>query len=200
MIAALVLAAGLGTRMRASKPLLDVGGVPSLARVLAAIDGAGIDHVIVVLGRDADLIANRVDLSRAHIVHNLEPENGLASSLALGLAALPPSSTGVLVFHADMPFIQSMTVHAVCRLAEDGARIAAPRCGGLRGFPVYFSRACIAPLAETLSGDSGGRRFIERNPRCLELVDVSDSGCIRDLDSPEDLTPCEKETTWTTCA
>ena len=200
MIAALVLAAGLGTRMRASKPLLDVGGVPSLARVLAAIDGADIDHVIVVLGRDADLIAERVDLSRAHIVHNLEPENGLASSMALGLAALPPSSTGVLVFHADMPFIRSATVHAVRRLAEDGARIAAPRCGELRGFPVYFSRACIIPLTAALSGDSGGRRFIERNPGCLDLVDVSDSGCIRDLDSPEDLTPCEKEATWTTCA
>ena len=200
MISVLVLAAGLGTRMRALKPLLDVGGVPSLARVLAAIDGAGIDHVIVVLGRDADLIANRVNLSRAHIVHNLEPENGLASSLALGLAQLPPPSSGVLVFHADMPFIQSATVRAVCRLAEDGARIAAPRFGELRGFPVYFSRACIAPLGATLSGDSGGRRFIERNPRCLELVDVSNSGCTRDLDSPEDLTPCEKEATWTTCA
>jgi CTP:molybdopterin cytidylyltransferase MocA len=200
MIAALVLAAGLGTRMRASKPLLDVGGTPSLARVLTAIDGADVDHVIVVLGRDADLIANRVDLSRTHVVRNGEPEAGLASSLALGLTALPPSSSGVLVFHADMPFIQSATVRAVRRLAEDGARIAAPRFGELRGFPVYFSRACLAPLAETLSGDSGGRRFIERNPHCLELVDVSDSGCIRDLDSPEDLTPCEKEATWTTCA
>ena len=200
MIAALVLAAGLGTRMRASKPLLDVGGVPSLARVLAAIDGAGIDHVIVVLGRDADLIANRIDLSRTHVVRNTEPEAGLASSLALGLTALPPSSSGVLVFHADMPFIQSATVRAVRRLAEDGARIAAPRFGELRGFPVYFSRACLAPLGAALSGDSGGRRFIERNPRCLELVDVSDSGCVRDLDSPEDLTPCEKEATWTTCA
>jgi CTP:molybdopterin cytidylyltransferase MocA len=200
MIAALVLAAGLGTRMRASKPLLDVGGVPSLARVLAAIDGAGIDHVIVVLGRDADLIAERVDLSRTHVVRNLEPEAGLASSLALGLAALPPSSDGVFVFHADMPFIQSATVRAVRRLAENGARIAAPRFGELRGFPVYFSRACIAPLGVALSGDSGGRRFIERNPCCLELADVSDSGCTRDLDSPEDLTPGEKEATWTTCA
>jgi CTP:molybdopterin cytidylyltransferase MocA len=200
MIAALVLAAGLGTRMRASKPLLDVGGTPSLARVLAAIDGAGIDHVIVVLGRDADLIASRIDLSRAHVVRNSEPEAGLASSLALGLTQLPPSSSGVLVFHADMPFIQSATVRAVRRLAEDGARIAAPRLGELRGFPVYFSRACLAPLGAALSGDSGGRRFIERNPRCLELVDVSDSGCIRDLDSPEDLTPCKEEETWTTCA
>jgi CTP:molybdopterin cytidylyltransferase MocA len=186
--------------MRASKPLLDVGGTPSLARVLAAIDGAGIDHVLVVLGRDADAIAKRVDLSRAHIVRNLEPENGLASSLALGLAELPPSSTGVLVFHADMPFIRSATVLAVRSLAEDGARIAAPHFGGLRGFPVYFSRACLAPLAAALSGDSGGRRFIERNPGCLELVEVSDSGCTRDLDSPEDLAPCEKEVTWTTCA
>jgi molybdenum cofactor cytidylyltransferase len=200
MIDALVLAAGLGMRMRASKPLLDIDGVPALARALAAIDGAGIDRVIVVLGRDADLIAGRVDLSRAHVVRNLEPEAGLASSLALGLAALPPSSDGVLVFHADMPFIQSATVRAVRRLAEDGARIAAPRFGELRGFPVYFSRVCLAPLGETLSGDSGGRRFIERNRRCLTLVDVPDSGCIRDLDSPEDLTPCEKEATWTTCA
>ncbi len=199
-ITALVLAAGLGTRMRASKPLIDVGGRPALARVLATLASADLNDVIVVLGRNADQIAQLVDLTRVCVIRNPEPGRGLASSLARGLAAVPSHAAGVLVFHADMPFVQPDTVRAVSRLAHDGARLAAPRFGNQRGFPVYFSRACLPDLVGTLSGDSGGRLFIERNRRDLELADVDDSGCVQDLDRPEDLARSGKEVPWTTCA
>ncbi len=198
MIAALVLAAGLGSRMGASKPLLDIDGRASLARILDAVDGAGIPEVVIVLGHDADRVAARVNLAGRHVVRNPAPERGLSSSLELGLASVPASCTGALVFHADMPFLQSSTVRAVCALAEEGAAIAAPRCGDLRGFPVYFSRDCFAPLRAELAGDTGGRGFIERHRAALRLVDVMDPGCLRDVDRPEDLVSSKGGTPWTT--
>lgn len=198
MIAALVLAAGLGTRMGASKPLLDIDGRPSLARVLDAIDEAGVPEVVVLLGHDADRIRAHVNLDRRGVVRNPEPERGLSTSLALGLAAVPATCSGALVFHADMPFIRPSTVRAVRALAEQGARLAAPRHGGTRGFPVYFARECFASLARELSGDTGGRGYIERHRDALRLVDVVDPGCLRDIDRPQDLVATEGGRRWIT--
>lgn len=200
MIAAVVLAAGLGTRMGTSKPLLDIDGRPSLARVLDAIDAAEIDDVIVVLGRDADRIAAEVDLRTRRLVVNGLPERGLASSLALGLEAVPEPCVGALVLHADMPFVRASTVRAVAALGASGAEIAAPRVGAVRGFPVYFARSCFPGLAASLAGDEGGRRYVERRRDALRLVDVADPGCIRDVDRPEDLVAAEGRSSWTTFA
>jgi len=200
VIAALVLAAGLGTRMGASKPLLDIGGRPSLRCVLDAIAAAGVSEVVVVLGCDADRILACVDLTRSHVVRNPAPERGLSSSLALGLAAIPASCTGALVFHADMPFVRSSTVRAVAGLAGEGAVLAAPCFGRQRGFPVYFARECFASLAAELSGDEGGRSYLDRRQDALRLVDVADPGCVRDVDRPSDLVATEGSVHWTTSA
>lgn len=192
MIAGLVLAAGLGQRMGAVKPLVDVDGVPSLGRVLATLDESGMQFVAVVLGNDAERIRSEVDLRGRLVVVNPSPERGMASSLALGLAALPADAEGVLVFHADMPFLRSTTVRAVL-LAAAEAEIAAPSWNGVRGFPVFFHRRQWEELRSTLHGDAGGKSFIRRHPDRLQTVEVEDPGCVRDIDRPDDLTP-QKET------
>lgn len=200
MIAAIVLAAGLGTRMGISKPLLDIDGTPALARVLATIDTAELRPVVVVLGRDAHLIASRVDLHCRTLVQNPLPERGLSSSLALGLGAVPAACSGALVFHADMPYLRPETVLAVSALAEGGALLAAPSFRGLRGFPVFLSRACFDDLRRELCGDSGAKAYIGHHLDALRTVEVADRGCVRDLDRPEDLAPSEEEVSWTTSA
>ncbi len=200
MITAVVLAAGLGTRMGATKPLLDVGGRAALECVVTTLREAGIPDVVVVLGRDADRVRAGVDLGAAGVVRNEHPEDGLASSLRLGLDAVRDECAGVLILHADMPFVRESTVRAVCAAAEAGAEIAAPEHAGRRGFPVYFSREHVSSLRASLAGDEGGRRYVEAHPNVLRLVSVEDAGCIRDLDRPEDLGLCEGSLSWTTSA
>ncbi|MEN6369548.1 MAG: nucleotidyltransferase family protein [Thermotogota bacterium] len=186
MIAGLVLAAGLGRRMGAVKPLINVNGTPSLGRVLSTIDDAGIRSVVVVLGRDAERIRSAVNLAGRLVVVNPSPERGMASSLTLGISALPPGAEGVLVFHADMPFLQSATVRAVSRTGEEAA-IAAPSWKGIRGFPVFFRRDQWDELRSTLRGDTGGKAFLQGHPDRLRTVEVEDPGCVRDIDCPNDL-------------
>lgn len=193
MIQPLVLAAGLGTRMKAIKALLPIDGLPALSVVLNSIKRAGLRSPVVVLGHDADEIRQSVDLSECVIVVNSNPELGLSSSMKIGLEAIVESSSGVLVFHVDMPYLAASTLRAMLRAVADGATLAAPFYKGKRGFPVFFAQSLISSLSASLEGDRGGRRFLANHSDLLTPVAVTDPGCVFDIDSPADLGAWEGE-------
>ena len=192
MIEAIVLAAGLAIRMGEIKPLTLVDGEPTLMMILRRIRAAGISRPIVVLGsRSAQRIEESVDLTECAVVFNDEPAAGMSRSLRLGLDAVPLGAAGVLIFHADMPFVRPETVRAVLHAAKEGAKIAAPIHRTHRGFPVFFHRACFPELRESLSGDAGGRAYIEAHHDDLVPIAVDDPGCVYDIDRPADLAAWE---------
>jgi len=191
MIDAIILAAGFGTRMGTSKPLLQIEGKPALAQLTSRLRNAGIQQPIVVLGHESAAILSSVDLSGCCIVMNPDPARGLSSSLRLGLASVSDEAVGALILQADMPTVSSETIRIVLAAAQDGARIAAPFHRGIRGFPVYFDRACVAELTTSLVGDRGARDYIKAHAGDLVRVEVDDPGCILDLDTPADLARVE---------
>jgi CTP:molybdopterin cytidylyltransferase MocA len=194
MIDAIILAAGLGTRMGATKPLTPIGDEPALATVLRRIADAGIDRPIVVLGASsAGEIEDAIDLSQCTVVRNDAPEAGMGRSLRLGLDAVSREARGVLVLHADMPFVRIETIRAVLSAASGDTPIVAPSHEGRRGFPVFFHRSRIPGLREVLSGDAGGRAYIAAHRHDLTEVPVDDPGCIYDIDRPADVAAWEGE-------
>jgi len=187
MIQPIVLAAGMGTRMGAIKALIPIDGIPALAIVLRMIEAAGLRSPIVVLGQDAGKIRQSVDLSECTIVVNPHPEDGMIGSLKVGLEEIDDTATGILTFFVDMPFINPQTTRAVLEAVERTTRLVAPFHDGKRGFPVYFARSVIPALADSLSGDCGGRQFLEQHGDELCRVAVTDPGCVFDIDRPSDL-------------
>lgn len=187
MIEAIVLAAGKAERFGATKPLADVDGAPALTRVLETLQRAGLERIVVVLGYDADRVEERIDLHGCRVVRNPAYETGMASSLGAGLRAVSPEAEGALVIHADMPYLASETVASVVAAANTGARAAAPRFGGERGFPVYLRADTFAEVLSTLHGEVGAREFLAAHPEELVLIDVQDPGAVRDIDRPGDL-------------
>ena len=60
-IYAIIIAAGLSSRMGGFKPLLDIGGKPALLRLLDTILSAGIGRVLVVTGHGRDMIEDALE-------------------------------------------------------------------------------------------------------------------------------------------
>lgn len=195
MIRPIVFAAGLGTRMGATKALMAIDHMPALAVVLETIFHAGLSSPLVVLGHDAEAVRTGVDLSRCHVVTNPQPEEGLSGSMRLALDAVQPSlagasddtATGILTFHVDMPYVTEETIRALLEAIGEGATLAAPIYEGKRGFPVFFHHQFLKPLSDSLEGDSGGRQFLAQHSNELVLISVDDPGCIFDIDRPSDL-------------
>ena len=91
MIPGIVLAAGDSSRMGRTKALLPIGpnGESFLQRIARVLREGGVEEVIVVLGRDADLVRAAIPLVRheMRLIDNKNHEQGQLSSLLTGLRA-----------------------------------------------------------------------------------------------------------------
>jgi molybdenum cofactor cytidylyltransferase len=117
------------------------------------------------------------------MVQNAHPEDGISSSIAIGVRALPETATAALIGVADQP---NLTVEAVEELLQAflPGRIVVPRFGDHRGNPPVFDRRFFPDLME-LRGDRGGQVVVTAHPEAV--VEVSLAEAIGDdVDRPED--------------
>ncbi|OAN53797.1 nucleotidyltransferase family protein [Magnetospirillum moscoviense] len=183
--AALVLAAGLGTRMGGGKMMVEWNGRPlPVWPVMAAIE-AGCDPVVAVVGPESGDLDSALLSAGARVMVNPRPGDGQASSLVCGLAAVGGADR-LFVLLGDMPLVAPHHLRALMAALDNacGPTIAAPVFNGRRGNPVLFDKSHFTALA-ALSGDQGARALIG-GPHTI-LVEMTDRAVLADIDTPEDL-------------
>ncbi len=181
----LVLAAGASRRLGQPKQLVKIGGRPALHIVLANAVAIAGHAVTVVIGANAREISYLLAHSPASSVVNREWEQGLASSLKCGLAAVPSSADAVMVVLGDQIAVTSDDLRRLLAAWKDQPNIiAAASYQQTIGVPAIFPRAVFSELAE-LRGDQGARNVLMRNPD--RIVRVPMPNAAYDLDTPEDL-------------
>ncbi|HTO41650.1 MAG TPA: molybdopterin-binding/glycosyltransferase family 2 protein, partial [Rhizomicrobium sp.] len=134
VIAAVVLAAGMSSRMGQNKLLLEVGGQALIRRTVETVLKSAAAEVIVVVGRDADRVTAALAGLPVTIVINDVFTNGLSTSLKAGLNCVSGQSDGAMIVLGDMPGITPQmldTLMAAFRPAE-GRAICVASHGGKR--------------------------------------------------------------------
>lgn len=180
MIAAVVLAAGLSRRMGQAKLLMPVGGRAIVRYVVESVLAGGVDSVWVVTGPDVEPIEAALAGLEVQIAVNPAPEEGQASSLRAGIAALPASVDAVLIALGDQPSLAPSIIPALLAARRTSPKlIVAPRYRDGQGNPVLFKRA-IFPELLRLTGDQGARPIIQKEPARVEWVEL-------DLPMPPDV-------------
>jgi bifunctional UDP-N-acetylglucosamine pyrophosphorylase/glucosamine-1-phosphate N-acetyltransferase len=110
--AAIVLAAGLGTRMKSSLPKVmhKVAGRPLVGHVLATLAEEQIAPVVVVVGPELEGAAKTFAPHAVAIQHD---RRGTAHAVQQGEAALKDFSGDIIVVYGDTPFIGGETIAAM---------------------------------------------------------------------------------------
>jgi molybdenum cofactor cytidylyltransferase len=185
-IAGVILAAGESTRMGADKSLLVYRGKTFLENIIAAVREGGVRRVLVVLGHNADLVQQSIDLSSVEVVINQEYRRGQTSSLQAGLRALKANEPEGIVLHlVDHPAISADTIRQLIHhFKSSGKPVIVPQMQGKHGHPVLMGREVLSQIA-ALGPDQGADTVIHEYRDQTEFVEVPDTGILIDVDDPE---------------
>lgn len=186
MEAAVVLAAGAGTRMGQTKALVRVGGLTALERIVRTLNEAAVHQIQVVVGAEREIVARAVPRPGA-AVSNAEWERGRTGSVKAGLRSLPPQAD-LLVWPVDHPLVATSTVTAL--LSARGGRIRVPVFQGHRAHPTWFSASLRSEIL-ALGDDQPLHDVLRLDPKRLLEVPVDDPGVLLNLDTPDDLKKAE---------
>jgi len=170
--AAIVLAAGGSRRLGRPKQLLPLHGRPLLEHVVSMVVSWPVDQVVVVLGAHWEEILDAVEFGDVVVVVNEDWEEGIASSLRVGIDFLSRDSSygDVFVALGDQPTIPSEVPLGLLFAAEMASRPAlVPVYRYERGNPVLFDRSLWARLM-ALEGDMGASGILKAHPEWVEEV------------------------------
>lgn len=189
MIPAVILAAGLSTRMGRPKPLLALShGDTFITRLVKSFLDAGVDDVVVVLGHEADAVAKNLLESglAVRLVINEAYQSGQLSSLLRGLNAIDrPGVAAMLLTLVDVPLVSPATIRAIVeRYKTTHAPIVRPVRGEEHGHPVLIDRS-LFPLLRAADPGAGVKPIVRGHVSPAGDVMVDDEGAFFDIDTPE---------------
>lgn len=182
-IGALIVAAGMSTRMGEFKPMLSIGSISIAQRVIATLSQAGVSKIVMVTGYNATILERHLAGNGIIFLRNEDYEiTQMFDSVKIGLRYLLDKCDKVLFTPVDVPLFTAKTVKAIL---DSGASLAAPMCDGKQGHPILISNSLIPEILNDC-GEMGLKGAIDRCSIPLLRLDVEDPGTIHDADTPED--------------
>ena len=157
-IPTVILAAGASTRLGEPKQLVRFGSENLLERTVRIAREAGCMPVVVVVGAEYAQVLGNSALGDVLTVINDKWEEGMGSSIRLGVRALAfvaEDAEGVLLMTCDQP---AVTVKHLFHLTLR-AEVKASRYAGKNGVPAFLPKRYFDKLME-LRGDAGARELL----------------------------------------
>ncbi len=162
--AAIILAAGMGTRMKSSLPkvLHPVAGRPMIGHLLDRLDELAFDRKVVVLGAGADAVAEAVAPVATAVQ---DPPRGTADAVNAARAAMDGFDGDVLILFGDTPLLTAQTMENMIarrRSADDPAIVV---LGFRPADPAGYGRLVVG-------GDGALQAIVEHNDATPELLAI----------------------------
>ena len=186
MTAAIVLAAGLSRRMGRFKLTLPWGDRTVIGQVVATLEAAGSEEIVVVTGHRSAEITATLAGTTAQVIFNPDYASGeMSSSIRAGLRALDAGVAATLLCLGDQPQMEAGTVRAVLAAgaAEDWQNIVIPSYRMRAGHPILLPAwlwpeilNCAGTLRDVMTAHRARTHFL--------VVDTP--AILADLDTPED--------------
>ncbi len=188
--AGIILAAGMSTRFGRLKQLLEIGDSTILAMVIDAAVKSGLERIVAVLGHEADAVSaslgDRLMNSRISTAVNPRYHEGMSTSLKCGLMEVRDEFPSIMVMMGDQPLLSHDVINLVLGSFRSSDKdICVPVCKGKRGLPACFTKRFYDGIMG-ITGDTGAREIIGKNPEDVLTVEVEDPTFFMDIDDERD--------------
>ena len=182
MIGAVIVAAGMSSRMGEFKPLLKVGNLTIIERVVSTLKSSGIEQIVIITGNNAKALEDYLKNKGITFIRN---ENYASSqmfdSAKIGFRYLANKCDKIVFTPADMPLYTSNTVK---KLMNSRAKVAYPVINNRKGHPIILDTSIIQNIIE-YNGEEGLKGALKKIDD-QEYIVVDDEGIFFDADTKKD--------------
>lgn len=186
---AVILAAGMSTRMKQFKQLMKIGDMSIAERVIVNFRRAGVHDIVMVTGYNADQLEKALRGFDLTFVRNKKYETTeMFDSAKLGLDALNGKCDRVFFCPVDVPFFTDQTVTDEIRMMDEHPeiKVIVPTCGGRDGHPLLIDGK-VVPRILAHTGERGMKGAYESLPEgSVVRIIVDDEGAVTDADTQDD--------------
>jgi molybdenum cofactor cytidylyltransferase len=184
-IGLILLAAGSSSRLGRPKQLLHYKGRTLLRHAAEVAVASPCRPLVLVTGALHVELAPEINDLPFHVVRNDNWTDGMAGSIAAGLAELETAAEGpevdaVVVMLCDQPLLTPEVIgELIVQFQATGQLVVASSYAGIKGVPALFSRKIFPQLLE-LRGAAGARELLQQY---THLPTVKFSGGATDVDT-----------------
>jgi len=185
VIAAVVLAAGLSTRMGQAKPLLPWGKRTVVEHILSVLMECPVDEILVITGHEREAVERRLAPGPVRAVFNPHYARGeMLSSIQVGLRST--AADVALIVLGDQPALERSAVEMIVAAYQAGrGDIVIPSYQMRRGHPLLIDRKHWNEILALHEGQTL-RDFFRGLGDMICHVEVTTPSVLQDMDTPAD--------------
>lgn len=180
---AVIVAAGMSSRMGDFKPMLNIGSISIAQRVIATLQQCGVDRIVVITGYQAAVLERHLANKGVVFLRNENYETTqMFDSAKIGLAYLKDKCDRILFTPVDIPLFTAATVN---KLLRSGEILVCPECEGKIGHPILIYSSLVQQILDH-DGEGGLKGAINKLDVPMVQLHVDDPGVLHDADTPAD--------------
>ena len=180
---AVIVAAGMSSRMGDFKPMLNIGSISIAQRIVATLRQVGVTRIVMVTGYNArELERHLANNGLVFLRNDQYRTTQMFDSAKIGLEYMKDKCDAILFTPVDIPLFTAATVSG---LMASGASLVCPVCGGKRGHPILIGSELVDTIL-LYCGEGGLGGAIEHCGTEMTELSVEDSGILHDADTPDD--------------
>ena len=183
IVTAIILAAGESKRIGTPKQLLPLGQNTILGQTIDNFLSSKLTEIVVVVGYRAQEIINEIGNRPVKVITNPNYQQGIGTSIAVGLTLISSKVQGIMIGLADQPFIDGQTIDRLIKAFSNSTKgIVIPVHKSRRGNPIIFKVNYKKELL-LLKGDIGGREIIAKHSEDVIEVNFDSDNVVIDIDT-----------------
>lgn len=180
---AVLVAAGLSSRMKDFKPMLPFGGSTVSRHMVSMLKDMDIDPVAVVTGYRAEQLESHLSHAGVRFVRNERyRETEMFDSIRLGVEAIASDCERIMILPIDIPALMPETIRQTLMI---DAPILRTMCKGEPGHPIII-QTDVFPVIWQNDGHRGLRGAMEESGILITNLEVEDEGIYKDMDTKDE--------------
>ncbi len=179
---AIILAAGLSSRMKDFKPLLPFGKTTMIETIINLFKKNNIKDIIVVTGHNSSLIKPLIEKSGGRPVFNKNFKSGMMSSIQTGIRNIQKDNPGFFLMPGDIPAVRPSTIDLMIHEFHNSTNnIILPCFDGKPGHPPLIPSYIGNDILDLKNGSTLRHVLFSDKLSTIKLK-VHDQGILMDAD------------------